>query len=584
MLESMEINLKAKPFYLNEAQDAHCRELLSSMTLRQKAGQVFVILGDACPEEERKKLVSEYAVGGVLLRPAPLWEIREKFAALDRVAAFPLLHCANLEEGGAGIVTDGTYFGTQLQVAAADDESVTRHFAAVCAIEGRAAGVDWTFSPVVDIDRNFRNPITNLRTFGSDCEKVRRHAAVVVEELQKQGVAAACKHFPGDGVDWRDQHLHPTYNSLSADEWYATYGSIYRTLIDEGLLSVMAGHIVQPQVIRAVNPEAGEEDLLPGSLSREMLTGVLRGEFGFNGVIITDATIMGGYTMAMERRRAIPHSIQAGCDMLCFSTDIYEDIRYLEEGVRDGLLSEERLDAAVLRVLALKEKVRAMRAEAADRLVGVRAAEADTAGRELQRRLEEEADHPDMSECAYLRGAWARDCADRAVTLVKDTARLVPALPCRFPRIRLVTVGSDALFDGSLRQCARAVLENYGFEVEDYEPMADDLHGTSGLDTQRLTLILANYPTASNQVTVRPQWCEKHALEIPRFVHEESSAFISFGNPYHLQDVPRIRTYINAYSATRATVEAALEKLIGVSEFKGVSPVDAFCGLEDTRL
>lgn len=175
-----------------------------------------------------------------------------------------------------------------------------------------------------------------------------------MDTLTKSGLAACCKHFPGDGVDYRDQHLHPSYNNLTAAEWRKTYGRIYKTLIDRGLVSVMVGHICQPALSMEKNPELAFEDVLPASLSRELLTGVLREELGFNGLITTDATIMGGYCQAMERRRAIPTSIAAGCDMLVFSTDIYEDLGYMREGLENGLLSRERLNEAVTHVLALK--------------------------------------------------------------------------------------------------------------------------------------------------------------------------------------------------------------------------------------
>lgn len=541
--------LKQKPFYLSDAQAAWVSDTLAGLTVEQKAGQLFCVLGDAGTPEDLAGLVENWDVGGVLFRPAPAEEIRKKYAALDSRARIPLLKAANLEEGGAGVLSDGTYFGSQLQVAAADDQRCTEAFAKVCAAEGKSVGINWTFSPVVDIDYNFRNPITNVRTFGSDPERVLENARTYVRTVQAHGVAAACKHFPGDGVDFRDQHLHPTYNSLSAADWYASYGRIYRTLIDEGLLSIMVGHIVQPNVIRDINPAATASDLLPGSQSKELLTGVLREKFGFNGVIITDATIMGGYTMTMPRNRAIPASIMAGCDMLCFGTDIREDISYLLDALDSGFLTRERLDEAVTRVLALKAKL----AE----------------------------DYPDAKVDAASEQCR---CADRAVTLVKDTQTLVPVRREKYPRIRLVTLGQDATYDGSLTEIAAAFLEGEGFIVERYDPFADDLHGTRELPRDRLFLILCNLPAASNQTTVRINWCPKHALEIPRFVCEEPSAFISFANPYHLQDIPRVRTFINAYAATRATITAALEKLLGQSPFSGVNPVDPFCGLEDTRL
>lgn len=542
--------LAKKPFNLREEQIGWVRRTLKTMTQEQKIGQLFCVLGDAYTKEELHTLVGKYGIGGVLFRPDKTETVKRRYADLDAYTKVPLLKAANLEEGGAGIITDGTYFGSQMQVAAANDLACTRHFAKVCAEEGKRVGVNWTFSPVVDIDYNWRNPITNVRTFGNDPKTVLEQAEVFVGELQKCGVAASCKHFPGDGVDFRDQHLHPTYNDLSAEEWFATYGHIYQTLIENGLLSVMVGHIVQPNVIRAINPNAGREDELPASLSREMLTGVLRERFGFQGVVITDATIMGGYTMPVERAKAIPTSISAGCDMICFSTDIYEDLEHMKAGIEDGILSEKRLDEAVTRVLALKAKV-ALHAAGAEEIPAAQ---------------------------------WCAKCADKAITLVKDTQELTPVCREQYPQIKLVVLGEDKMIDGSIREVAKDVLEEHGFMVEVYDPFADDLHGSAQLPQDRLTLILANYPTASNNTTVRVQWCPKHALEIPRYVNEEKTAFISLANPYHLQDVPRVRTYINAYTATALTVRLSIEKLLGKSRFCGVSPTDAFCGLADTRL
>ena len=280
-----------------------------------------------------------------------------------------------------------------------------------------------------------------------------------------------------------------------------------------------------------------------------MLTGVLREMYGFNGLIITDATIMGGYTMTMPRQEAIPATINAGCDMFCFGTDIREDISYILEALEDGRLSMERLDEAVTRVLALKAS--------------------------LSRVFPEPEIDPKAEQAR---------CADKAITLVKDSQNLIPADPARCPHIRLMTLGSDDAYGKSMTDVAVDYLESRGFDVERYDPMADDLHGPREIPGDRLTLILCNLPAASNQTTVRITWCEKHALEIPRFLNEEPIAFISFANPYHLQDIPRVRTFINAYTATEATITAALSKLLGDSPFTGVSPVDPFCGLYDTKL
>ncbi|MGN0976471.1 MAG: glycoside hydrolase family 3 protein [Faecousia sp.] len=546
------IDLRNAPFFLNEEQIAWVESTLADLTTEEKAGQLFCVMGGDYTPETLKEMVGSGKVGGILFRPVVTGaQIRAEYAPLDQAAKVPLLKAANLEEGGCGGMSDGTLFGWPMLTAATDDPAMAEKFGRVCGTEGAQVGINWTFSPVCDLDLNYLNPITNVRTFGSDKERVKAMTERYVKAVQDCGVAACAKHFPGDGVDYRDQHLHPSVNSLHADQWYDSYGKVYENLIAGGLMSVMVGHIAQPYVAMDVNPELTfEEAMLPATLSRTLLTGVLREKYGFNGVITSDATIMGGYTMAMERRKAIPASIMAGCDMLVFNTDFEEDYRYILDALDNGSLTMERLEEAVTRILALKAKV-CRKAENAP----VPAAQ------------------------------WHAEAADKAITLVKNTQpEKLPMTPDRYPNIRLVTLGKDEILDGSVREITREILEENGFRVEVYEPFADDLHGSKNLPSHRLTLYMANYEQASNQTVVRIQWCPKHALDMPRFVNEEVSVFVSLANPYGLQDVPRVRTYINAYTATRTTIRLTIDKLMGKSPFQGTSPVDAFCGLPDTGL
>lgn len=546
------IDIKRAPFLLSDVQAAWVESTRAGLSAEEKAGQLFCVMGGDYAPGKLKEMVAAGKIGGVLFRPVkPGREIRADFAPLDVAARVPLLKAANLEEGGAGGMSDGTLFGWPMLTAATDDLQMAEKLGRVCGAEGASIGINWTFSPVCDLDLNYLNPITNVRTFGSDPKRVQAMTERYVRAVQDCGVAACAKHFPGDGVDYRDQHLHPTCNSLSAQDWYGSYGAVYENLIQNGLMSAMVGHIAQPNVARDRNPNLTmEEAMLPASLSRTLLTGVLRDKLGFNGVITSDATIMGGYCMAMARRDAIPASIMAGCDMLVFNTDFEEDYQYILDALADGRLTMDRLDEAVTRILALKAKV-----------------------------------------CRPVHNApvpaaqWHKEAADRAVTLVKNRQpEKLPMTPDRYPNIRLITLGKDVIPDGSVREIAKEYLERQGFRVECYEPLFDELHGTRDLPGDRLTLYMANYEQASNQTVVRIRWCPKHALDMPRFVNEEVSVFVSLANPYLLQDVPRVRTYINAYTATRTTIQLTIDKLMGKSEFRGVSPVDPFCGLPDTRL
>lgn len=547
------VDLKRQPFYLSSEQIAWVEEQMKNLSTEQKVGQMFCVMGGDYALEDLKAMVGAGRIGAVLFRPAPAEEIRTWYRELDAVAPIPLLKAANLEEGGAGAISDGTLFGWPMMVAAANDAEQTKHFALSTASEGREVGINWTFSPVCDLDLNYGNPITNVRTCGSDVEKVMKGTEIFADIVQKNGIAACAKHFPGDGVDYRDQHLHPSYNSLSAKEWYETYGRVYQNLIQKDLLSIMVGHIVQPNVSMDINPGLRFENCLPGSLSRELLTGVLRDKFGFNGVITTDATIMGGFCMAMERRLAIPAAIMAGNDMLVFNTNFEEDYTYMLNALQDGRLTEERLDEAVTRILALKAKV-------CSNLPYTKVTRATAA-------------------------KWHRECVEKSVTLVKNRKpEWLPLSRENYDKIRLILLGNDTVPGGTISGIAREVLESHGFETELYDPWQDDLHGSGSLPKRRMTIYLANYEHASNQTTVRIDWCKKHALDTPRFLNEEPCIFISLANPYLLQDVPRVKVYINAYTATADSVRIVLEKLLGKGEFTGVSPVDAFCGLSDTRI
>ncbi|MGN0299623.1 MAG: glycoside hydrolase family 3 protein [Lachnospiraceae bacterium] len=552
------IDLSKRPFYLSAEKIRWVEETRKKLTIEQKAGQLFCVMGGDYEQSRLSNMAAESKMGGILFRPDMTETILEKYKILDKKTLVPLLKAANLEEGGAGAISDGTLFGWPMMISAADDDRMVEKFAKVCAAEGQRVGINWSFSPVCDLDWNYRNPITNVRSYGSNLNQVEKNTKIYVQTLQNCGMAACAKHFPGDGVDYRDQHLHPTYNSLSAEKWYHSYGKIYRNLIAHDLMSIMVGHIVQPNVTMEINSKLSFEDCLPASQSREMLTGVLREQFGFNGVITTDATIMGGYCMAMERRYALPASIMAGCDMIVFNTNFEEDYQYILDGIREGLLTEKRLDEAVTRILALKACV--------CRIPGVN-------------------EPKKLSETEIHAEEWHRECAEKSVTLVKNIQQdILPISKEKYDTIRLIILGKDEIPGGSIKETAKKLLCERGFEVEEYDPYTDELHGCKNLPQRRLTLYLTNYEQASNQTTVRIQWCKKHALDSPRFLNEEACIFVSFANPYLLQDVPRVKTYINAYTATKTTIEVVIEKLVGESDFQGISPVDAFCGLPDTRI
>lgn len=547
------MNLHEKPFYLTEEENCWVEETLREMDEREKAGQLFCVMGNSFSEEEMDRLITDYHVGAVLFRPLPAEKILENYRRLDALAKVPLLKAANLEEGGSGAIAEGTLYAQPLATAAANDKKYAKELAQVCANEGRSVGINWSFSPVTDINYHFQNPITHIRSFGSDPDTVRDYSLAYIKALQEGGIAACAKHFPGDGVDFRDHHLHPTCNSLSAEEWYATFGRNYQAMIDAGLLSFMVGHITQPAVQMEINPSLRMEDCMPATLSKELLQGVLREKFGFNGLISSDATIMRGFNQVMERRKAIPSAIEAGCDMLVFNVDFYEDYDYMLEGLENGILSRERLDEAVARILALKAVTKR---------------------------------NSELTERDPGNAEKSRVCAERAVTLVKNREEVFPLTPEKYPEVILVLHGADKGFGETegLTDMVEKKLTAEGFQVRRFERNVTAPSKTAGLAKNQLFLHVAKYGAESNNTADRIYWVQPHGQDAPRFINEQTEIFVSFGYPFHLQDVPRIKTYINCYTCSPAAVNAVVDKMMGRGDFTGVSPVDAFCGLPDTRI
>lgn len=531
------VNLKANPFFLNDSEIETIEKTIASLSNEEKIGQLFCIEAGKYSEEELKSIIKKYNIGGVLFRPTDSEILKEKCSKIQEYSKIPLLISANLETGGAGAATDKTFFANPMGVAATNDISITKKFAKVCATEGLECGINWSFSPVVDININPQNPITNIRAFSDDTETVIKNACAFVEEMQNEGMAACCKHFPGDGVDFRDQHLHPTYNTLSCEDWYSSFGKVYKSVIDEGVMSIMAGHICQTNVAISKNPNLLPEDVPPASLCKELLVDVLRNELNFNGVITTDATVMSGYYQAGERREnLLAKSIEAGCDIILFAENFYDDYNAVLKAYEDGYLTEARIDEAVKRILALKVKM-----------------------------------CQNNSLSAISPEKWRKECADKSITLVKNTANILPLIN---RKVKVCVFGDENCVDGRVFDIAIKYFEKIGVSAVEYERCAD-------LETETPIIIFANYQTSSGKTAVRIFWDGKFN---PNFIAGKNIIFVSLGNPYHLQDVPRVKTYINAYSANKSTIEATISKIFGKSSFVGQSPVDAFCGLFDTKI
>lgn len=562
-------SMQQKPFNLSAADLDWVQSTLASLSLEDKVGQLFCGISRLMTEEEYLDTLKICKPGGIMYRPGSLEEAVRFSGVLHQHSQVPMLVAANLERGGNGIVFEGTQLGSPLEVAATGDVEMARKLGEICGREGAAVGANWAFAPIIDIDYNFRNPITNIRTFGSNPERVRDMGVAYVQAVQAHGVAASIKHFPGDGCDERDQHLVTSINNKTVAEWDATFGEAYRASIEAGALTVMVGHIMQPAYSKKLRPGIADADILPASLAPELMGDLLRGQLGFNGLVVTDATTMAGFTIPMPRSQAVPASIAAGADMFLFTRNLEEDYGFMLEGVKNGTISAERLDEAVMRILGLK----------------------------AAQKLHEKKSAPDLAAARAIVGqaehqAWSRECADQAITLVKEQTGVLPLTPDRYKKILYCPIEAAAGVAYSVRVGACDAVKDKliaeGFEVDTFVPknmfegQTEKTSDTVGV--YDAIVYVANLSTKSNQTTVRIEWAQPMGANCPHYLASVPTIFISVENPYHLIDVPRVKTFINCYNSNDNVLTALVDKLVGRSEFKGQSPVDAFCGLWDARL
>lgn len=571
----MDIRLKEKPFCLNDVQIAFVQKKVEEMTVDEKIGQLFLPINYIEDEQELREFVRKFQPAGLMNRPASGKKNQDRHRLMQEESKIPMFIPANIESGGNGIAVEGTAFGNPLQVAATDDAGFAYELGKISGAEGRACGVNCAFAPIIDIDYNTLNPITNTRTFGSNPERVFRMAKAYIAGLTDDGTSMdmvyAVKHFPGDGVDCRDQHLHTTYNTFSVEEWEDTYGKNYRRLIDEGAAMIMVGHIGLPEYVKVLNPDAGKSEILaPGSLSKEIVTGLLRGKMGFNGVVITDSTSMNGFYAYMSRELAVPTAIANGCDIFLFNFNVEEDYAFMKQGIEKGILYMERVDEAVTRVLALKAAMGLFDKQKAGTLV------------------------PGEEALSVLGNAkfkaLAEKCAVQAVTLVKDDENNLPISPDTHKRIIVYIMGDREDFYGNQKigDIFFETMRKEGFEIDtfDYSMKFPDPTQTTKefIEKYQAALYVLSEGTSSNQTTVRLSWNLPLANDAPWFVNDIPTIAISFANPYHLRDMPEVKTYINAYTTNVYNVKAVVDKLVGRSAFSGVNPVDTTCGCYELNL
>ncbi len=557
---SVEKSLSLPPFNLSADDIAWVKKTRDGLKTEDKVRQLFL------------HIAFGHDVGDLLkanpcgLFPVERSNLAESWAINNRIISEseipPLI--ANDVEGGGNHRSGLTDMPNQLAFAAVKDIGLAEKALHVVGKENNALGVNYTFTPCIDINHATTSAIVGTRSYGSNINTITDHAMMHMRILQSHGVATTAKHWPGEGFDARDQHLVTTINPLSVDEWMQNFGMLYKKLIDGGIYSIMSAHIAFPAYAAKHGIPESLERYRPASNSKLLTDQLLRKDLGFNGLVVSDATPMAGLTGWASRADQVPGVIASGCDIFLFSSGVEADFQHMMNGLRSGALSEQRLEDAITRILGLKAALGLHKKSVRERI----------------KSLEEIKDLIATPSHAVA----SRAVADASVTLVKDTKSVLPLNLQRHRRITWIGRAAPGFLPGMPETPMvelREGLQQRGFIVTDFD-------GQNPPTPDNTDCLLYVLPTESSlgKSRIFLDWMKEHPGMMnlmQRYWNDIPTVMVSLGHPYYLYDAPRVPCYINAYSNTPVSQRAVLDRLTGNAPFTGVSPIDAFAGAPDAR-
>ncbi len=378
------------PMKYNLNPSPRAQALAKGLSVREAINQV------CCP---LLHFEAKETLGGAHISRGPREKVISQIEALRSVCTLPPLCTADLECGPGRAVTGLTEFPDLMGLGANDSEELAYEVGKATALEGRSVGLNWTFSPCVDVAAVADSPAVSTRSSGRSVERVIKIARGYLRGLQDHGMVATLKHFPGDGYTTYDQHLTTVVIPLDMAEWWRGPGRVYRELIMAGAKTIMAGHISLP-AYDTKDPALGLYP--PATISRRLLTDLLRGELGFGGLLVSDAMGMGGVAGFVHPFESYARFLEAGGDIVLFPR--VADRRFypeMERALTAGILTEATLYDRATRVLGFKEDIGLLPPEGVPR-------------------------PPAPGFDAAAHAALARRVGDGAVALVRDRAGLLP--------------------------------------------------------------------------------------------------------------------------------------------------------------
>ncbi|WP_326689773.1 MULTISPECIES: glycoside hydrolase family 3 protein [unclassified Streptomyces] len=548
---------------------ARAASLLGRLSLEQKVGQLFVveIYGQTADTEHAKnrelygvstpaQVIAKYRPGGVIYfdarrGPDNVREPRQiarlsnglQRAALHGGARIPLLVSID-QEGGSVVyrmLEPATQLPGNMALAASRSAQDVYDSADIIGTELTAVGINQNYAPVADVNINPANPVIGVRSFGSDTRLCADFVSAAVRGYHHGGVASAGKHFPGHGDTDVDSHTGLPKITHTREELDRIDLPPFRAAIRRGVDTIMTAHIVVPSL---------DASLVPATMSQPIVTGLLREELGFQGVIATDALDMGGATGDFPPDVAPVRAFEAGCDQLVLAPKLDTAFAAVLSAVRSGKISQKRLDASVTRILEHKLRRRLfpspyVNERRAARVVGSR-----------------------------RHRSQARAITERTVTLIRNESGALPLSGA--PREVLVTGWGTA----PLAALTRAINERRGQSATTLETgLAPDAakiaEAVSAARDHEVTVVLANAAAAPT---------DKGAAQakLIQALHATGTRLVvaAVRNPYDIQRYPDVPAYLATYSYGAPSMTALSEALYGDLNPGGRLPV-AVAALDD---
>lgn len=533
--------------------------LLRGMSLHDRIAQLIIVRGygdyPVPTNAEYKRFIHwirDDRVGGFIVAgrirngnviPAQPFEMAAFLNHMQRMAKIPLLVGSDFERGASMRVADTARYPYLMAFGAARDLNAMRELGAATAREAHALGVSWVFAPDADVNNNPDNPIINVRSYGADPQAVAAGVSAFIEGAhadKRNYVLVTAKHFPGHGDTAEDSHLKLPKIDQPKERIESLELVPFRAAIQHGVDSIMTAHLAVP----ALEPEQE-----PATVSHNILTGLLRNELGFKGIVVTDAMEMQAVAAMYPSGEAAVRAIEAGADVVLMPTDPDACIRAIEAAVRGGRISRQRIDTSAAKVLAAKQRTGLFRS----RLVNL-----DTISEGIQ---DDKLD------------ALARSVAERAVTLVRDEKHLFPA-PSLDGSCLVVLAESPFSTRGEVlaRELARHMPALKTFVTNPAMP-AELLNAIVNQTAQCKQIYAAAFITvAASRGSVDLEGGLNNFLKT-LVRNPVPVALIAFGNPYLLRAAPDIGSYAATFSTATTSETAAAKAILGEIPIGGKMPV-----------